>query len=119
MSQHPLNLALRFALELAMLAALGVWGWTQHVGMWRVVLAVGLPLVAAALWGVFRVPGDPGNAPVRVSGPLRLALEAALFVAATAALVAAERWTAAAIFGLLTVLHYLASYDRLAWLMRQ
>jgi len=65
------------------------------------------------------VPGDPGNAPVRVSGPLRLALEAALFVAATAALVAAERWTAAAIFGLLTVLHYLASYDRLAWLMRQ
>ena len=118
MSQHPLNLALRFALELAMLAALGVWGWTQHAGMWRVVLAVGLPLAAAALWGVFRGPATRAmrRCALRL---LRLALEAALFVAATAALIASERWTAASIFGLLTVLHYLASYDRLAWLMRQ
>ncbi len=65
MSQHPLNLALRFALVSAMLAALGVWGWTQHAGMWRARLAV-----AAAsrlrLCGAYSVRlGDPGNAPVR------------------------------------------------------
>ena len=37
MSAHPINLALRFILELAALYALGYWGWTQHDGLvdWR------------------------------------------------------------------------------------
>jgi hypothetical protein len=30
MSKNPANLALRFVLELAALAALGYWGWTTH-----------------------------------------------------------------------------------------
>jgi hypothetical protein len=32
MGSHPLNLAVRFALELSALAALGVWGWRQGDG---------------------------------------------------------------------------------------
>lgn len=118
MSQHPLNLALRFALELAILAAVGIWGWTQHEGFWRTLLAIGLPLIAAALWGAFRVPEDHGKGLVRVPGFARLALEAALFIAAVAAFAASGWWTAASIFGVLAALHYLASYDRVIRLLR-
>ncbi|MCI0714312.1 MAG: YrdB family protein, partial [Chloroflexi bacterium] len=76
MSKNPLNLALRFFLELAALYAMGYWAWTQNEGLLRIVLTIGLPLVAAAMWGVFRVPGDPKDAPVAIPGWLRLVLEA-------------------------------------------
>lgn len=32
MSQHPLNLALRFLLEIAASVAIGYWGWHQAEG---------------------------------------------------------------------------------------
>jgi hypothetical protein len=69
MSQNALNLAVRFLLELAALYAFGRWGWNQRADFMRYVLMIGLPLIAATLWGVFRVPGDAsanGNAPVAV-----------------------------------------------------
>ena len=68
LSNHPLNLALAFALELVMLGALIYWGWTQHDGILRIVLAVGLPLIAATVWGVFRVDNDPNKAVVIIPG---------------------------------------------------
>ena len=85
MSQNPLNLAVRFALELAGLYAFGLWGWTQHTGILRYLLAIGLPLFAATLWGIFRVPADAsanGKAPVPVAGWLRLLLEVLFFTSA-------------------------------------
>ena len=75
MGQNPINLGVRFILELVLLYALGFWGWTQHAGLWRYVLVIALPLLAAVLWGTFRVPEDAsanGKAPVRVPGWLRL-----------------------------------------------
>ncbi len=75
MGSHSLNLALRFLLELAALGAMGYWGWTQHEGPVRWRWAIGLPLVAAVLWGTFAVPNDPsrsGQAPVPIPGILRL-----------------------------------------------
>jgi hypothetical protein len=119
MSQHPLNLALRFVLELVGLFALGYWGWSEHAGLARWLWAVGLPLLAAILWGTFRVPDDPGDAPVAVPGPVRLLLEAAFFGAATWAFYAAGGVSAAAFFGLIVLAHYALSYDRLAWLLRR
>lgn len=119
MSNHPLNLALRFLLEIVGLLALGYWGWTQHDGLARWLWTLGLPLIAAALWGVFRVPDDPGPAPVAVPGLLRLLLELLYFGGATLALYAAGRPTWAAVFGGIVLLHYLASYDRVVWLLRQ
>ena len=89
MATHPLNLAVRFVLELAALYALGLWGWRHGDGVWRFVIAAAIPLIAAALWGTFAVPGDPsrsGSAPVPVAGVLRLALELGFFAAATLAL---------------------------------
>lgn len=77
MANNPVNLALRFVLEMAALAALGYWGWTQHSGIARWAWTLGLVIGAAALWGTFRVPDDPGSAPVAVPGIVRLLLEAA------------------------------------------
>jgi hypothetical protein len=58
MGFHPVNLAIRFILELAALVAMGVWGWLQVDGVLRFVVALAVPIAAAALWGVFAVPGD-------------------------------------------------------------
>ena len=114
MGFQAVNLALRFLLELAALAAMAYWGWTTHEG---VLWAVGLPLVAAALWGTFRVPGDPGPAPVAVPGPVRLALEAIFFGTAVALLAAAGQPLAAGILAALLLIHYVASYKRIARLL--
>jgi hypothetical protein len=118
MSQHPLNLALRFTLELTILYAYGYWGWTQHAGVWRLVWGIGLPLVAAAIWGTFRAPYDHGKGLMEVPGPVRLLTEWAMFALAVALLAAAGRYATASIVGLLVVLHYLASYDRVTRLLR-
>jgi hypothetical protein len=108
MANHPLNLALRFFLELAGLFSLGSWGWSQHSGFARWVWAIGAPLLAAALWGIFRVPNDPGKAPVPVPGWVRLLLEAAYFTAAVLAFYASGRVTISIIFATMIIAHYLA-----------
>lgn len=121
MSQNPLNLAVRFLLELVALAALAYWGWTQHTGALRFLLALGLPLLAAILWATFSVPGDrsrSGKAPVPVPGILRLLLEALLFISAVWCLQDAGATTLAWIMGVLLVAHYALSYDRIAWLLK-
>src|ERR1051325_728747 len=72
------NLPLRFLLELAALLGLGMADWSLSAGVWRWILAIALPLVAAVLWGAFAVlvePGRSGRAPVPVPGAVRLALE--------------------------------------------
>lgn len=119
MANHPVNLALRFILELVGLFAYGYWGWTQHSGLPRWLWTLGLPVIAALAWGTFRVPGDPGNAPVAVPGWVRLLLEAVYFGGAVWALYASGRGNWALVFALVVVIHYAVSYDRLQWLLRQ
>jgi hypothetical protein len=119
MGQNPVNLALRFFLELAALYAIGYWGWVRHEGLLRYLLAFGLPLLAAVIWGVFRVPGDGGPPPVRVPGVVRLLIEIIFFGFATWGLFDAGATTAGWIFGGITLFHYIISYDRIAWLLRQ
>lgn len=118
MSRHPLNLALRFALELAALFAYAYWGWTQHEGVWQIVWGIGLPAGAALIWGLFRPPGDEGKGVWEAPGPVRLLTEWALFALAVILYGAAGRYTAASMMALLVVLHYMASYDRVAWLIK-
>jgi hypothetical protein len=52
-----INLAVRFLLELCMLAAVGYWGFKTQSG-WgmRLMLGVGLPLLIAVIWGLFVAP---------------------------------------------------------------
>ncbi|MFB6106655.1 MAG: DUF2568 domain-containing protein, partial [Halobacteriaceae archaeon] len=111
------NLALRAVLEVAALVAFGYWGWTTHAGSARVAWAVGAPVAVAAVWAVFRVPGDPGDAPVAVPGPVRLALEVVLFAAAASLLWAAGATVAAVVFGALVVGHYGLAGERVRWLL--
>ncbi len=118
MSNHPINLGLRFLLELAALAAAAAWGWQKGEGWLRFVLAIGIPLLLAVLWGTFRIPNDPGAAPVAVPGWLRLALELAFFGFAVWALQDAHWTTLAWTFGIVTALHYIASYDRILWMLK-
>lgn len=121
MSQNMLNLAVRFMLELAALYAFGRWGWQTNEGFLRYVLMISLPLLAATLWGVFRVPGDAsanGNAVVAVPGCVRLFFEIAFFSFAMYCLFATGLQNAGWVFGIVTLLHYILSYDRILWLMK-
>jgi hypothetical protein len=120
MALHPLNLAIRFLLEITMLVAIGYWGFHQHDGIWRFVLGIGLPLIAAAAWAILAVPGDrsrSGDAPVPVPGLVRLILELALFGLAAWALYAAGSPVLALTLAGVTAIHYAVSYDRIAWLL--
>lgn len=78
-----LNLGLRFLLELAALGAAGYWGFASFDG-WpmKLLCGIGVPLVMAAAWGIFRVPGDGGPPLVTVPSQLRLALEFVFFALA-------------------------------------
>lgn len=120
MSQHPLNLALRFVLELTALAALAVWGGSVGQGGMGVLLAVLAPALAAFAWAVFRAPGDPPHAAhprVRVPGPLRLLLEAVLFGLAVGAFASVGATAWAVTLAVVVVVHYVLSYDRVRALL--
>jgi hypothetical protein len=82
------NLALRFVLELCMLAALAYWGFsTKDSTLVHVLLGVGVPLLAAIIWGIFLSP----RAFVQLPEPLKLALEILVFAVATVALYSTGR----------------------------
>ncbi len=117
MGSHPINLALRFLLELTALGTMGYWGWTQHNAPLRYVLALGVPVLAMILWSTFRVDGDPGAAPVAIPGLLRLVLEFAVFGGAVWMLVDADRSTLAIALAVIVLAHYVVSYDRIQWLL--
>ncbi len=85
MGSHPLNLGLRFLLELAALGSLSMFAWVRFDGPLKWAAVFGLPLLFMVLWGTFAVPGDPsrsGSAPVSTPGAVRLGLELCLFGAA-------------------------------------
>lgn len=113
MSQHPLNLGIRFLLELAALGAMGYWGWSTRQDGWRWLIAIGVVVLAASAWGVFRVPGDPGDAPVAVPGVVRLLLEALFFGFAIWGLFQTGPASWATVFLIVTLVHYALSSDRL------
>lgn len=114
------NLGLRFLLELAALAGLSVAGWRLAPAPWNWVAVIALPVLAAALWGVFNVPGDPsrsGAAPVPVPGIVRLAVEFLVLFGGAAAFAAAGYRTTGVVLVVLIVAHYALSWDRIAWLL--
>lgn len=121
MGKHPLNLALRFILELATLSVFAIWGWNWYADWRRVLPAVFLPLFFAVLWGVFAVKNDPsrsGKTVVPTRGVMRLFLELVFFGLAALALFNLEWKTMGTVFALLLVFHYSISYDRIIWLLK-
>lgn len=118
----PAHLAIRFALELVLLAAYAYWGW--HLGdggVPGILLAVVLPVLVAALWAIFKTPGDTGKATpvVAVPGVVRLVLEIALIgVAAYGVWTSGSRVLAETMLTAFA-LHYAVTWPRIAWLVRQ
>ncbi len=120
MGSHPINLIIRFLLELTALSAIGIWGWKQNDGWLKFVLAIGIPIIVAAIWGKFAVPDDPsrfGAAPIVVPGIVRLSIELAIFVFATWVLHDLGSSRLSWILGIVVAIHYIFSYDRIIWLL--
>ena len=122
MGSNPINLAFRFLLELTAIFIYGYWGWNTSAGPLRYFLTPGLPLAAAAIWGTFTVPDDPsrsGKAPIPIPGILRLFLEIVFFSLAVYLLMISGRERPGWIFAGAVLVHYLLSYDRILWLLKQ
>lgn len=122
MSQHPLNLALRFILEIAALVSLTIYGSHAFGGGLGVLAAIMLPLCFAVIWGVFAVREDPsrsGKTVVATPGPVRLFLELCLFGFSVAALYLSGYVSLSFVYLIIIVIHYLLSLDRIRWLLRK
>ncbi|MCC7207796.1 MAG: YrdB family protein [Anaerolineae bacterium] len=80
------NLAVTFFLELAMLAALGYWGFSASDSLpLQLLLGLGAPLVAILIWARFMAPKSPSH----LTGAPYLVLKTMLFGAAALGLIAA------------------------------
>ena len=122
MGSHPINLGIRFLLEIAALIILGIWGWRKGDGWLQYVFAIGIPVLLAVIWGIFAVPDDPsrsGAAPVPTMGIIRLVIELGIFAFATWSLfdMGYQKW--GLILGIIVILHYGFSYDRILWLIQR
>lgn len=94
----PVFLAVRFVLELAALAALAYWGFSEFDGVLSVVLGIGAPLAAAVVWGLFVSPK------ARYGSPIRQAVgEVLVFGAAVISLFDADQPVLAIVFAALAL----------------
>jgi hypothetical protein len=100
------NDGFRFLLELGLLASLAYWGWSEDGSLMRWILALGAPLLAAAVWGRFLAPRSPR----RLRDPGRLLAEVILFGSAAGALVGAGRETWGVVFAGLVALHLVLTF---------
>lgn len=87
-----LNLAVRFLLELCLLAAVGYWGFkTQSSWFMKILLGIGLPVLIAVLWGMFIAP----KATHPLSGASYMTVELVLLALGSLALFASGKPTLA------------------------
>jgi hypothetical protein len=75
--------------------AFGVFGWSVGTGVWRFVLAAGLPLAAAVFWGAYAAPRSARRLP----DPQRFVFELVFFGAAAAAVISLDRPVLGVVFG--------------------
>lgn len=97
-----LNLAVRFLLELCMLATVGYWGFkTQSSWALKILFGIGLPVLIAVLWGTFLAP----KATRPLSGASFLTLELILFSSGAFALFASGKPTLGWIYAIVLVVN--------------
>jgi hypothetical protein len=95
------NLAIKFLLELAAIAAFAYWRATTADGVLAVVLAVTAPALMILVWGRFAAPRSDHRLPSRS----RIPLELGVFALATVALVVAGSPVLAAVFAALAAVN--------------
>lgn len=119
---NPINLSLRFLLELATLAAVVLWGWIGFDGLFKYLVAIVGPIMLMVIWGTFAVPGDPsrsGKTVVPTPGIVRLILELAFFSTGVYALYDLDKINLAVAFIIALLVHHVFSLKRLKWLISQ
>ena len=106
---RAVNLTLAFLLELALLAAVGYWGFSLR-GATAWVAGLGGPILLAVLWGRFAAP----KAPRPLRGPAGVAFRLGCFACGTTALVLAGHpsWGIALAVGYLLNSACLIALDR-------
>jgi hypothetical protein len=98
------NFGLAFAVELAGLGIFAWWGWrTGGSTPVRLLLAIGLPVLAMAVWGLFAAPTADYGSPV-----VTAVVKVAFFGLAGLALWSLDHWTLAVIFVLVVAANLLA-----------
>lgn len=106
----------QFAMELASLMGVGLIGWhLGNKGVLGAILAVVLILFTGWIWGRFRSPGfvPTGREPVSpVSGPIRIALELAVYCVGILGIWWSGREQTALIVIAVMVVTLLVSYKR-------
>ncbi|MEV0131625.1 YrdB family protein [Dactylosporangium sp. NPDC050688] len=96
------NLAVRFLAELAVLAAVGYWGFTLNAGgLVKVAAGVGGPLLLVVIWALWGAP----KAAMKLDGAAHLVLDVAWFGSGVLALWAAGRLTWALVLGIVYVVN--------------
>lgn len=119
---HPLNLILRFILEISTFIATGYWGYLLQDNFSKYIFALLFPIILATLWGVFAVPNDPsrsGKTVVKTPGVIRLFLELGIFSVGTFCIYQINYPTSAFLFSFVVIFHYVISFDRITWLFQQ
>lgn len=107
-----INLGLHFFLEIFAFLAIGYWGFHTNSNLiQRIIFGVGLPLILITIWGIFRVPDEPGPAIVAIPGWSRIALEWSVFGFASWCLANAGQSNLAWIFALVVVVNYGFMFD--------
>ena len=97
-----INLAVRFLLELCVLAAVGYWGFKTGSGWFlKILLGIGAPLLIAVIWGMFGAP----KANMQLHGFMLLALEVVVFGSGVAALYATKNYSLAWAFAVIIVIN--------------
>lgn len=119
MAYHPLNLFLRFLLELTAWFSMGLYGWHLNDSAFRYLFMLGIPFLSILIWGIFNVPGDAsrsGKAPVIVAGWIRLTIEFITFGFGAWTLFSLGHSFYGYVFSILVIIHYLLSFERIKWL---
>lgn len=119
---HPINLAVRFILEMTALIMVGIWGFSIYNGLQSYILGIGLPVLMATVWGVFAVPNDPsrsGKTVVETKGVIRLLLEFSFFILGSYVLYDLNYSNIFFGYSITVIIHYLLSIDRIKWLLNQ
>ena len=95
------NLALRFLLELAGIAAIGYWGYHAATGLERWLIAIGAPAILIVFWSLVVAPG--ANVPIPLQ--VREVIGSIILLAAAAALYVAGAQAAALAYAGLIILN--------------
>ncbi len=99
---RSMALALRLVLEVCALVALGFWGWqTGQTLPMKLGLGIGVPLVAAVVWGLLVSP----KASIAAPRAVRLIIELVIFALAVLGLLAVDRSHIAWALGIAYLIH--------------